>query len=143
VSSNSCADGRAPVAELLELSLEELRAGCPAAHTAIVRRLGETIVRITVDDEMFDVRVEDDATRVFPAHGLADVSIMTSRRAVAAVLAGASTLADAVRADEVCARGRLFHLVSVLAALEAFVHGAVRCGGIAHIYDEFQRERAA
>ena len=59
------------------------------------------------------------------------------------MLAGRRTLADAVRADEVRAEGRLAGLVSLLEALEAFVHGAVRCDAIAQLYDEFQSERVA
>ena len=41
------------------------------------------------------------------------------------------------------ARGALRDLVAVLAALDAFVHGAVRCAAMSDLFDEFQTERVA
>ena len=96
-----------------------------------------------MDDEVFDVRVEDGIPCVRVPDGEASVWVRTTRAAVQAVLAGRATLADAVRADEVRAEGRLPDLVALLEALEAFVHGAVRCDEIAQLYDDFQSERVA
>src|SRR5438132_864647 len=86
---------------------------------------------------------ERGAPRVRPPDGTPTVSVCTTRAAVQAVLAGRRRLADAVRADEVRVEGRLPDLVALLEALEAFVHGAVRCDKIARLYDDFQREGAA
>ncbi len=146
VSSSSFADARgseAPIATLLEQALDGLRGGCPGAHAAMARRLGGSTVRLSVDGETFDVRVERGSPRVFPPAGDATVSVRTSRATVQAVLAGRRTLADAVRADELSALGPLPALVSLLDALEAFVHGAVRCDAVAQLYHDFQRERVA
>ena len=145
MSSSFFADewGPAPIATLLEQAFSVLQRDCPRAHSAMAKRLGNTTVRISVDDEVFDVCVEDGAPRVRAPDGEATVSVRTTRPAVRAVLAGRRTLADAVRADEVRAEGRLAGLVSLLEALEAFVHGAVRCDAIAQLYDEFQNERVA
>jgi hypothetical protein len=59
------------------------------------------------------------------------------------VLAGQATLNDVLLGDELRAAGRMSDLVAVLEALEAFVHGAVRCDAIAQLYHEFQSEKVA
>ncbi len=146
MSSSSFADAGgpvAPVATLLTRAFEVLGSGCPRAHAEMARRLGSATVRLAVDDETFDVRVERGAPRIYPPDGMPTVLVRTTRAALKAVLAGRRTLADAVRADEVRAEGRLPDLVALLGALEAFVHGAVRCDKIARLYDDFQREGAA
>jgi hypothetical protein len=146
VSSSSSADAGGPappIATLLERAFDVLCGGCPRAHREMARRLGCSTVRLAVDDETFDVRVEHDAPRVRPPDGTPAVSVRTTRAAVRAVLAGRRRLVDAVLADEVRAEGRLHDLVALLEALDAFVHGAVRCDKIAQLYDEFQREGAA
>ena len=145
MSSSSFADAggpEAPIATLLTRSFEVLGSGCPRAHAEMARRLGASTVRLSVGDEVFDVHVERGAPRVRPPDGTPTVSVCTTRVAVQAVLAGRRRLADAVRADEVRVEGRLPHLVALLEALEAFVHGAVRCDQIARLYDDFQREGA-
>jgi hypothetical protein len=128
---------------MLELALDAIRAGCPVVHEELVRCLAGTAVRLSVDGETFDVRVADGRARVGRARGPAAVTVDTSRTSVQAVLAGRQTLAAAVRAGDVRAIGRLRDLVSVLDALTAFVHGAVRCDEVARLYDEFQDERVA
>ena len=146
VSSSSFADARgsdAPIATLLAQALDGLRGGCPGACAAMARRLGASTVRLSVDDETFDVRVERGCPRVFHPDGDATVWVRTSRATVHAVLAGRCTLACAVRADELSALGPLPALVSLLDALQAFVHGAVRCDAIAQLYHDFQSERVA
>ena len=144
-SSSLVDDGRttAPIATLLERAFEVLRGACPRAHAEMARRLGESTVRLSVDGEVFDVRVEKGIPRVHSPHGEASVCVRTTRAAVRSVLAGRRTLADAVCADEVRVEGRLADLVTLLEALEAFVHGAVRCDEVAQLYDEFQNERVA
>jgi hypothetical protein len=57
---------------------------------------------------------------------------------VRSVLAGDRSLADALRDDALVARGSLRDLVTVLAALDAFVHGAVRCREMPELFEEFQ-----
>lgn len=146
MSSSSSADAggsAGPFATLLERAFDLLRAGCPRAHAEVARRLGGSTVHLSVDDEVVGVSVQEGALRVRLPDGEATVSVHTTRAAVRAVLAGRRTLADAVRTDAVRAEGRLPDLVALLGALDAFVHGAVRCGKIAQLYDEFQSERAA
>jgi hypothetical protein len=109
----------------------------------MARRLGRLRVRISVDDEVFEVAREEDTVRVSDADGSATVFIETSRAVVRDVLSGRCTLAATLREDALRARGALRDLVAVLAALEAFVHGAVRCEGLAALFDEFQTERVA
>jgi hypothetical protein len=133
----------ASIATLLKQAFDVLRGGCPDAYAAMTRRLSRAIVRVSVDGETFDVRVEQGCLRVLHPDGDASVWVRTSRTAVHAVLAGGRTLADAVRADELSALGRLPDLVALLDALEAFVHGAVRCDEIAQLYHDFQSERVA
>lgn len=146
MSSSSFADAggpAAPIATRLARAFDELRGGCPRAHAEMARRLGDSTVRLSVDDEVFDVHVQEGAPRIRPPHGTPTVSVCTTRAAVRAVLAGRRRLADAVRSDEVRAEGGLRDLVALLEALEAFVHGAVRCDKIAQLYDDFQREGVA
>jgi hypothetical protein len=52
-------------------------------------------------------------------------------------------MAQALWRDELRARGALRDLVAVLHALDAFVHGALRCPQLAVQFDEFQSERVA
>jgi hypothetical protein len=142
VSSSSSTDG-ASIATLLARALELMEGGCPAALDELGRCLSGVTVGLRVDDESFDVRVEDGKAIVGPPAGPATVRISTSRVAVRAVLSGQRTLADAVRADAVRARGPLRDLVAVLGALEAFVHGAVRSAAVEQLHDDFQGERVA
>jgi hypothetical protein len=125
---------------MLERAFDVLRGGCPRAHAEMARRLGSATVRLAVDEETFDVRVGRGAPRIYPPDGMPTVLVRTTRAALRAVLAGRRTLADAVRADEVRAEGRLPDLVALLGALEAFVHGAVRCDAIALLYHDLQSE---
>jgi hypothetical protein len=148
VSSSSSTEGRPehePIATLLARAFEELQTGCPRAYAETVRLLGEFTVRITVDDETFDVYAEHGTARVRvrEPRGLTTVSIRTSRATIRDVLAARSTLRDALNDDELRAAGRMSDLVAVLEALEAFVHGAVRCDAIAQLYREFQSEKVA
>jgi hypothetical protein len=146
VSSSSSTETSRPddrIATLLAHALELLQSGAPGAYAEMARRLGGSTVRIAVDDDIFDVRVEHDVPRVRDPRGRATVSVRTSRAKVQDVLAGRRSLADALRADEVRAQGRLPDLVAVLEALEAFVPGAVRCDGVAQLYHEFQSEKVA
>jgi hypothetical protein len=139
VSSSSSTDG-ASIATLLARALELMQGGCPAALDELGRCLADVTVGLRVDDESFDVRVEAGMAIVGPPAGPATVTISTSRAAVRAVLSGQRTLADAVRADAVRARGPLRDLVAVLGALEAFVHGAVRSAAAERLHDDFQNE---
>ena len=144
-SSSSTEDRRPeePIATLLARAFETLQSDCPRAYARMVQRLGESTVRVTVDDETFDIRVEHDVARVLDPRGSTAVSIRTSRATVRDVLAGQATLTDALYGDELRADGRLTDLVAVLEALEAFVHGAARCDTIAQLYHEFQSKRVA
>jgi hypothetical protein len=146
VSSNCSTDARADastVAAQLTRAFELLAYDCCAAHTEMARRLGERRVRIGVDDETFDVASLRGLVRVCDPEGDALVTIDTSRALVRQVLAGACTLEQALRNDSLRARGALRDLVAVLAALEAFVHGAVRCAAMPQLFDRFHTERVA
>jgi hypothetical protein len=146
VSSSSSTETSRPedrIATLLAHAFELMQSDAPGAYAEMARRLGRSTVRIAVDDDIFDVRVEHDVPRVRDPHDHATVSVRTSRATVRDVLAGRRTLAGALRADELRAEGRASDLVAVLEALEAFVHGAVRCDAVAQLYHDFQRERVA
>lgn len=112
------------------------------AHDAIGRRLGTRRVRIRIDDEAFDVVAVHGAPQVSQVEGDASVTIETSRHLVREVLGGRVTVAEALRTDDLRARGALRDLAAVLSALEAFVHGAVRCDAMPELFDEFQKERS-
>jgi hypothetical protein len=131
------------VGELLSRAFDAVRRDCPGAHAEVARRLTGVTVRLSVDDEVFGVDVHEGAPQVRPPDGSPTVSIGTTRAVVGDVLAGHRGLTDAVRADDVRATGSLAHLVAVLEALEAFVHGAVRSREAPRLYDEFQGERVA
>ena len=146
MSSSSSTEGRRQgeaIATLLARAFELLLSSCPRACAEMARRLGESTVRITVDNETFDVYAEHDTVRLRIPRGHATVSIRTSRATVRDVLAARSTLRDALKDDELRAEGHLHDLVVVLEALEAFVHGALRCDAIAQLYHEFQSEKVA
>jgi hypothetical protein len=130
------------IATQLEVAFALLARSVPTALDEIARRLGTRRVRITVDDEAFDV-IATDKLRVTSPTDEADVTIATSRATIRDVLAGITTMDEALHTDGLEARGTLRDLVAVLNALEAFVHGAVRCEHMAELFDEFQTERVA
>ena len=115
----------------------------PRAHTEIGNRLGGLRVRLIVDDEVFDVANVDGGPGVVDAADDVSVTIATTQAVVRDVLAGRRTLAEVLRADALRARGALRDLVAVLAALDAFVHGAVRCRAMSDLFDDFRTERVA
>lgn len=146
VSSSSSTDldpASAHVAGRLAHAFGILAAEAQTAHGEIARRLGERRVRIAIDDEVFDVTVMQGEPRVCEPHGDALVTIATSRALVRDVLAGRCSVAEALRDDSLRARGALRDLVAALGALEAFVHGAVRCKAMPALFQEFQTERVA
>src|SRR5262249_44303165 len=124
VSSSSST--RTSIAVQLDDAFRLLARNVPTALDEISRRLGPSRVRITVDDERFDVGTTD-KLRITEARGEADVEITTSRATIRDVLAGNTTMDEALHTDGLEARGSLRDLVAVLSALEAFIHGAVRC----------------
>jgi hypothetical protein len=142
-SSSTEAPRSTTIAESLERAFRILASDAPAAHREIACRLGAARVRITVDDEVLEVARVQNEIQVLRSSGLATVTIDTTREAVRDVLAGRHTLADALRDDALRAFGALHDLVAVLAALDAFVHGAVRCRTMPELFDEFQTERVA
>jgi hypothetical protein len=145
VSSSSSTEALADrtVAAYLERAFGILAHDAPVAHAEIARRLGAARVHIQIDDEAFEVACARDQPQVLFASGNATVVIETTHECVRDVLAGRTTLAGALHGDALRARGALRDLVAVLGALDAFVHGAVRCGEMSAIFDEFQTERVA
>jgi hypothetical protein len=147
VSSNCSTDTRAgapTVAAQLTSALDILESDVRTAHAEMARRLGERRVRISVDEETFDVAPLRGRLRVSEPEGDASVTIETSRALMREVLSGECPLEQALRNDSLRARGTLRDLVAVLSALEAFVHGAVRCGAaMPKLFDQFQTEKVA
>jgi hypothetical protein len=146
VSSSSSTDripAPSPVATQLARAFALLAGEVPSIHTEVAARLGTVRVRLTVDDEVFDVANIDGAPRVIDAVDDASVTIATTQAVVRDVLAGGRTMAEVVRDDALRALGPLRDLVAVLAALDAFVHGAIRCHAMSALFDEFQTERVA
>jgi hypothetical protein len=146
VSSSSCTEAvtvSTAVSAQLECAFQLLAREVRPAHKELGRRLGRRRVRIRVDDEVFDVATVHGIPRLSDPHGDAHITIETSRDLVRQVLAGRCSLADALRNDALRARGALRDLVALLAALEAFVHGAVRCEAMPVLFDKFQTERVA
>jgi hypothetical protein len=145
--SSSCSTEPSPpeaaVGPQLARAFSLLGRNAPAAHDEIARRLGAVRVRIRVDDEVFDVARKRSVPRVCAAEGSASVSIDTTRAVVRDVLTGRRMMAEVIRVDALRVRGALRDLVATLAALEAFVHGAVRCAAVADLFDEFLTERVA
>jgi hypothetical protein len=145
VSSSSSAEEPQPtaVAEQLDRAFRILACDVPVAHREVALRLGAVRVRIHIDDEVLDVACAHEQPQVLSPSGAAAVTFATTRATVRDVLAGRSTLAEVLRNDTLRARGTLRDLVAVLAALDAFVHGAIRCEAMPELFDEFQTERVA
>jgi hypothetical protein len=143
-SSSSTEPKASPaVATLLDRALMLLARDAPDAHNELARRLGDGHVRICIDAEVFDVECVNGSVRVFAPHGAPSVVVETTRAVVHEVLGGQRTIVTALHGDELRARGSLRNLITVLTALEAFVHGAVRSGAVAELFDDFQSERVA
>ena len=152
VSSSCSTEPSCPYAAwLVRSSLAVLAARCrnvPTGHTdEIARPPSATVrVRIQVDDEVFDVaRKRVRVPRVSPRRRR---RIRLDRYDAAAVvrdvLTGRRMMAEVTPSRRpLRARGVLRDLVATLAALEAFVHGAIRCHAMSALFDEFQTERVA
>lgn len=139
-SSSSAPRGPGPIAALLAESFEALAAELPAAHARMCARLAGKVVELCIDDERFAAIFSEGRARVLAADDApaADVRVVTSRRAILAVLDARRSLTDAVLADEVAVVGALEHLVEAYAGLTAYLHGAVRSRSFAGLLRRFR-----
>jgi len=123
-------------ATFLARSLELLLEQSPAHFLAVRRRMRGLSVRIAIDGEA-PVRVQLDARPFVGPDAHADIVAGVARQHLAALLDGALTIEDAVDDDRLRLQGALDGLLSFLDALEAWIHGAVRCPAFPTLYREF------
>jgi hypothetical protein len=114
------------VASLLERSFGRLACDAPRQHERLLRALGDLVVAVTVDDEMFWVEgTTRPIVRSEPCWG-AQVSIVTDRRTLLRLIEGHLSLSESVQDSLVLVHGALPDVVRAHDALVAYLHGAVR-----------------
>lgn len=138
-SSSSSADRIGPlVAESLEILARE----APECARRLAARLHGHPIDLTIDHEA--LALVSDGARVrlaYPARS--PVSLVTTRAVIAHVLDGDLLLTDAVITDRIAVRGPLDDLLVCHAALQDYVHGAVRSPSFPALLDRFRAHLGA
>ena len=113
----------------------------PALATRLASGLGPRVVRVDVDDEHFDIVADRGRVRVRPCSTEgSDVHARTSVRTLKAVLAGTSSLDDAILSDAIELFGDPDELVELEDLLALFVNAAVRSPSMAALWERFVAE---
>jgi hypothetical protein len=132
-------------AVFLERSLQLIARETPEHFAAVQGRMRGLAVLVGVGAPA-SVRVQLDVAPWLgpPAH--AEVVAEIEPAALRDILDGRLTLEAALEADRLLLRGELGHLLRFIEALEAWIHGAVRCSSMPELLSEYllrAQDRAA
>jgi hypothetical protein len=114
------------VSSLLRRSVDHLADEVPDSYRLVLERLGQMVVELDVDGELFSLR---GGHRLEVADGAADTArarIATSRAAILDVLDARVALGEAVETGTVAVRGTLDDVQRAHDTLLAYAHAAVR-----------------
>ena len=140
-SSSSSAE---PIGDLLAESLALLEREAPECARRLAARLRGLPVDLSVDREALALQSDGARVRLAPpGDDPAPVALVTTRAVIAAVLDGRLLLTDAVLADRIAVRGPLSDLLTCHAALQDYVHGAVRSPSFPALLDRFRARLGA
>ena len=128
-----------PFAAYLTESLDRIAGDVPWAYAAILARLGARVVRVRLSGEALTIRGDGGRVRLGD-DGSGDVEVSTVRAELVALADGEMTLEEAVTAERLELRGRVDDLMAGLLALEAYLHGAVRCPELSGLMDAFRED---
>jgi hypothetical protein len=123
VSSSSSPDS---LAALLRDSLATLEREVPACHGRLVASLTPETVSCRVDRERFSVVFGASAVTLERWRKGAALEIELSRQVVRRLLAGHTSVREALLCDELRVRGTTAALLRLTDGLAAYLHGAVR-----------------
>ena len=126
------------VGTLVEESFAALQRELPEAHLRIREHLAELSLRVRVDDERFGLAFSAAQVQVTAQHGVAVARVRTRRAAIAALLDGNISLADAVLEDRLQVLAPLEVLARLQEGLRLYVHGAVRCVSFPELLRRFR-----
>jgi hypothetical protein len=99
-------------------------------------------VRITVDEESIDVRVDRGSLEAEPASEIvADASIVTGSQTISDVLAARVSLRDAVLSGKLHVKAELSSVSTLHEGLLVYTHAAVRCPGFLLLLARFEDHR--
>jgi hypothetical protein len=114
------------VSRVLREALDILRIDAPAAYHRVARELTGIAVDITVDAEMFNVQVLEDAVAVGAHLCGAPAIVTTSTDTILDLTDGRLTYLEAIRSGRLTLRGNLALMLPLARASTAFAEGAVR-----------------
>ncbi|MEZ4469698.1 MAG: hypothetical protein R3F60_02625 [bacterium] len=122
---------------LITESLAVVRWEAPPLWDRLGQRLAGLTLDLALEGERFAVRAAAGDVRVGAPDPGAPVRLETDRATIAALLAGQTTLADAVEADRLQLFGTLEDLRRLLAGLHVYLHAAVRAPGFGPLQARF------
>lgn len=114
------------LSSLLRRSVEHLADEVPDSYRLVLQALGQLLVEVEVDGELFSLRGGRRLEVCEGAAGMADARITTSRAAILELLDARVGLDEAVQAGTVGVRGSVDHVLRAHDTLLAYVHAAVR-----------------
>jgi hypothetical protein len=130
------------IRELLSDSFGVIGRELPLGLAALTEVLSEKVVRITVDEESIDVRVDRGSLEAEPASEIvADASIVTGSQTISDVLAARVSLRDAVLSGKLHVKAELSSVSTLHEGLLVYTHAAVRCPGFLLLLARFEDHR--
>lgn len=128
VSSSSSTER--PLAPQIETSLRQIGASNPAGYRHLLDVVGELTVRLNVGDENLVVRFALDEARVVEdTSAVVDARVSTDRSTVASIIAGETSLAEAVFDGCLSIQGSVEVVARLYDGLVAYVGAVVGTPG--------------
>jgi hypothetical protein len=127
-------------AKFVERAFAALLVEVSWAYAMLVGRLGNVVLDIAVDGERARVSLGPDGAhlQVSAVGAAGDVRCSVSRTTILDLVAGRTTLLDAILADAVVITGPAEILAVASDAAHLFLHGAVRSPSCAKLFFEFR-----
>jgi hypothetical protein len=129
-------------AVFLERSLQLLSRDAPE-HFAAMRAHAHNLAVIVAVEGSAPVRLQLDVVPWLGPAGHAEVLVALGEDDLDAILEGVLGIEHALERDRLLLRGELVHLLSFFAALDAWLHGAMRCAAMPALFDDYLARVAA
>ncbi len=129
--------------DFLARSLALLARDVPPLHRRLTAQMKSRPVRLTIDGPAIDVTSDGEALHLRPADGPPPaVRLHTDASTILRMIAGESSLEDAILADDVELFGPVADLAAFHADLTLYLQAAVRCPALVPLLREFRAHTA-